>query len=107
MNAIAPYLPFLIGGSADLNPSTNRALKQPEVYRNRILPPEIPARVSMEAGATHGWHKYVGLAGEKIGIDRFGASAPGKVILEKFGFTAENIMPKVKKLLDRKKGPMK
>jgi transketolase len=73
--------------------------KQPEAYRREVLPPSVKKRISIEAASIHGWHKYVGLGGEAIGVDRFGASAPGKVLLEKFGFTAENILKKIKALL--------
>jgi transketolase len=75
---------------------------QPENYRNQVLPLDVSARISIEAGATFGWHKYVGWAGAAVGIDHFGASAPGKVLLERFGFTPENIMNKAKALLNRK-----
>ena len=75
--------------------------KQPESYRQEILPPHIRKRISVEAGSTHGWHKYVGFEGETIGIDRFGASAPGNVLLEKFGFTSENILNRIKALLTK------
>jgi transketolase len=64
----------------------------------------VTARVSIEAAATLGWHKYVGPGGVAIGIDRFGASAPGKVVLEKLGFTPENILEKVRPLLRRNSG---
>jgi transketolase len=80
-------------------PSWELFEKQPEEYKNRVLPQETFTRVSMEAGVTQGWHKYVGPGGEAIGIDHFGASAPVKVLLEKFGITAENIMSRAKALL--------
>jgi len=73
--------------------------KQPEDYKLQVIPRETLLRVSIEAGATQGWHKYLGTGGEAIGIDHFGASAPAKVLLEKFGFTAENITSRVKALL--------
>ncbi len=73
--------------------------RQPKEYRHEVLPPRITKRISVEAGATHGWHKYTGLEGEVFGIDRFGASAPGKLLLEKFGFTSENLYNRVKALL--------
>ena len=57
--------------------------------------------MAIEAGATHGWHKYVGMDGEIIGVDRFGASAPGEIVLEKFGFTTENVINKAKELLGK------
>ena len=85
-------------------PSWELFAGQPEDYRNRVLPPEMTARISVEAGVTQGWHKYLGSAGVAMGIDHFGASAPAKVLLDKFGFTAENIINRVKALLDGKKG---
>jgi len=80
-------------------PSWELFERQPEEYRLQILPPGVPLRLSIEAGSTLGWHKYVGSRGEALGIDHFGASAPAKVLLEKFGFTVENIMRKMKDLL--------
>ncbi|RMH01901.1 MAG: transketolase [Chloroflexi bacterium] len=62
---------------------------QPEAYRHEVLPPHIEARVSIEAGVTLGWERYVGAKGKAIGLDRFGASAPYKIIYEKLGITAE------------------
>ena len=73
--------------------------RQPKEYRDEILPPRITKRISVEAGSTYGWHKYIGLEGEALGIDRFGASAPGKLLLEKFGFTSGNLYGRVKALL--------
>jgi transketolase len=69
-----------------------------------VIPPEVTTRISIEAGATQGWHRYIGLQGEAIGIDHFGASAPMKVLLKEFGFTPENILDKIKALLVKKKG---
>jgi transketolase len=83
-------------------PSWELFERQPEEYRLQVLPPGVPLRLSIEAGSTLGWHKYVGSnQGEALGIDHFGASAPGKVVLEKFGFTVENIMRKIKDLLQK------
>jgi transketolase len=76
---------------------------QPEDYRHEVLPPNMTARISIEAGVTHGWHKYVGLEGDTIGVDHFGASAPGNVLFKEFGFTSENILSRVKALLAKKK----
>ncbi|MGE5644095.1 MAG: transketolase [Byssovorax cruenta] len=69
---------------------------QDEVYRESILPKNIPLRLAVEAGATLGWDRY---ATSTLGIDHFGASAPGKVVLEKFGFTVENVVARAKELL--------
>jgi len=80
-------------------PSWELFEKQPVEYRNAVLPPEITARVSIEAASTFGWRRYVGLKGDAIGRDGFGASAPGEVVMREFGFTAENVMTRVLKLL--------
>jgi transketolase len=66
--------------------------EQPQAYRDEVLPPTVTARLAIEAGVSQGWHRYVGPAGAVIGLDRFGASAPYKVLFEKFGFTAENVV---------------
>ncbi|MBI5189134.1 MAG: transketolase [Nitrospirae bacterium] len=80
-------------------PSWELFEEQPERYRMSVMPPEVTARVSVEAGATFGWERYVGSGGVMLGIDRFGASAPVKANMEKFGFTADNIVKAVKRLL--------
>jgi transketolase len=72
---------------------------QPLAYKNRVLPPAVEKRLAVEAGATLSWYKYVGLKGEVIGIDRFGASAPAKVLFEKFGFSVDNVVKQSQKLL--------
>jgi transketolase len=74
---------------------------QPEGYRAHVLPPEIAARVAVEAGSPLGWYKYVGMQGDIIGMTRFGASAPGKVLFEQFGFTPENVAARTLRLLGR------
>jgi len=82
-------------------PSWELFEQQSREYRESVLPPSIKARVSIEAGITLGWQKYIGDAGIAIGLDRYGASAPGKVIFEKLGFTAENVVNKVLTLRNR------
>jgi len=64
---------------------------QDEVYRQTILPPDIRARMSIEAGATIGWSKYVGDRGIAYGIDHFGTSAPAAAIAKEYGFTPEHV----------------
>ncbi|MDA8091317.1 MAG: transketolase [Nitrospiraceae bacterium] len=80
--------------------------RQPESYRNEVLPPDVTERIAIEAAATSGWYKYVGAKdygqGLVIGIDRFGASAPGEINMKEFGFTTENILEKARSLLGRK-----
>jgi transketolase len=72
---------------------------QPEEYRQFIFPPAIKARLAVEAGSPQGWEKYVGCDGEVIGLSHFGASAPGEVLLDKFGFTAENVVTNALKMV--------
>ena len=72
--------------------------EQSAAYRASVLPPTVP-KLAVEAGSTLGWWKYVGLDGDVIGLDRFGASAPGPVVLEKLGFTAASIAARAKKLV--------
>jgi transketolase len=74
---------------------------QPEDYRDSILPPEITARVAVEAGVPFGWERYVGTKGEIIAVNRFGASAPYQVLAEEFGFTAKAVAARVKAYLAR------
>jgi transketolase len=75
--------------------------KQPEAYRDQVLPPEINTRIAIEAGATQGWHGYLGNKAAVIGIDHFGASAPYKILYEKFGITAERAVEKALQLLGK------
>jgi len=72
---------------------------QPGEYRDSVLPPSIHARLAVEAGATQGWSKYVGDSGDVIGIDHFGASAPGDVTLREFGFTVEEVCRRAQAVL--------
>jgi transketolase len=73
--------------------------KQPEDYQRHVLPPEIKQRISIEAGSTQGWHRYVGDRGEVIGVDHFGASAPYKVLYEKFGVTSDRVVEMAMKII--------
>src|SRR5580692_9414630 len=65
---------------------------QSDEYKKQVLPPAVKARVSVEAAATFGWSQYVGSTGKMIGMHRFGASAPIKDLLKKFGFTTEKVV---------------
>jgi len=73
---------------------------QSHEYRDSVLPPSIRARLAVEAGVTQGWHRYVGDRGDMIGMDRFGASAPGPVLMREYGFTVENICQRALALLE-------
>ncbi len=64
---------------------------QEQAYRDAVLPPEIELRLAVEAGVSQGWHRWVGLKGRVLGIDRFGASAPVNEVFKQYGFTVENI----------------
>jgi len=72
--------------------------EQTAAYKASVLPAGVP-KLAVEAGATLGWWKYVGTDGDVIGLDRFGASAPGPVVMKEFGFTAENVAARAKKLV--------
>ena len=80
-------------------PSWERFEQQSEAYRQQVLPPQITARVAIEAALPMGWERYVGPRGEVIGMTRFGASAPYKVLAEKFGFTAQEVAARVRACL--------
>ena len=77
---------------------------QPQSYRDTVLPPSVRARVSIEAAAPFGWERYVGPGGAIIGVNGFGASAPGPVVMREFGFTAEHVVETAKAVLKRSKG---
>jgi transketolase len=73
------------------------ALPKPD--RDAVLPPSVRARLAVEAGVTQGWHRYVGDAGDVIGVEHFGASAPGETVLREYGFTVDNVCARGKALL--------
>jgi transketolase len=72
---------------------------QDAAYQESVLPKAVTKRLAVEAGISMGWCRYVGAEGDVIGVDRFGASAPGGLVMEKFGFTVENVVSKSKALL--------
>jgi transketolase len=74
---------------------------QSQEYRDSVLPPEVTARLAIEPGATMSWWRWVGAPprGDVLGLDRFGASAPGKTVLKELGFAAENIAARARALL--------
>ena len=72
--------------------------RQPQGYRDEVLPPEVTARVSVEGGSTASWPRWTGTRGASVGIDHFGASAPGAVLFEKFGITVEAVLAKARAL---------
>ncbi|MEP6512178.1 MAG: transketolase, partial [Dokdonella sp.] len=72
---------------------------QVPAYRESVLPVNVRARLAVEAGSTQGWHRYVGECGDVIGIDRFGASAPGETVLREYGFSVDQVCERAKALL--------
>jgi transketolase len=80
-------------------PCTNVFDRQDKAYQASVLPKGLP-RVAIEAGVTDFWRKYVGLDGEVVGIDHFGESAPAPVLFKEFGFTVDNVVAKVKQVLE-------
>jgi transketolase len=73
--------------------------EQSQEYRDAVLPPSVTARVAVEQASTLGWHRYVGSSGAVIGMETFGASAPLKELLTKFGFTPDKVVETAKSLL--------
>ncbi len=90
-----------VGARVVSMPSWELFDKQPQEYRDEVLPPGVTARLAIEAGVTLGWSKYVGDKGDVIGLDRYGASAPVQAVMEKLGFTAANAVERVKRLLGK------
>ena len=70
-------------------------------YRDEVLPPDVKARLSVEAGVALGWKQWVGDEGDSISIEHFGASAPGNTVLEKFGYTVDNVVARALALRTR------
>ncbi|MBW3042836.1 transketolase [Prochlorococcus marinus] len=75
--------------------------EQSESYKEEVLPSNIRKRLVVEAAESFGWHKYIGLDGDSVTMNSFGASAPGGICLEKFGFTVENVLEKSRNLLNK------
>jgi len=85
-------------------PSWDLFEKQPQSYRDEVLPPDVTVRLAIEAAAPFGWERFVGTKGDVVGIKRFGASAPAKALAEGFGFTGANILRCAHRLLSRAGG---
>jgi transketolase len=79
--------------------------RQDEAYRQSVLPQAVKARVSVEAGSTRGWERYVGADGAMVGLDHFGASAPIKDLMKAFGFTVDNVAATAKAQIAKWKQP--
>jgi transketolase len=74
--------------------------QQSAEYRQSVLPPAVTARLAVEAGATCGWWKYTGLEGDVLGLDRFGASAPGDVVMDKLGFNVDHVVERARAVVN-------
>jgi transketolase len=74
---------------------------QPQAYQDSVLLPSVRARVAVEAGTTQGWHRYAGDRGAVIGVERFGASAPGETLMREYGFTPESVAEQALKVIER------
>jgi transketolase len=77
--------------------------EQSESYRDDVLPPEVRARLSVEAGVAQGWERWVGDQGDSLALDRFGASAPGDVVMKELGYNVDNVVARATAVLERMK----
>ena len=75
--------------------------EQSDKYKEEVLPSNIRKRIVVEAAESFGWHKFIGLDGDSVTMNSFGASAPGGLCMEKFGFTVENVIDKSRNLLNK------
>jgi transketolase len=82
-------------------PSWDLFEAQPQSYRDEVLPPDVAAKLAVEMGVSMGWDRYVGPHGVVLGVDRYGASAPAKVLLPEYGFTVDNVVSHAKALLKK------
>jgi len=82
-------------------PSWDLFEKQSREYRDSVLPPQITKRISVEQASTMGWSQYVGSAGKTIGMTTYGASAPLKDVLKKFGFTPDAVLAAAREMLNK------
>jgi transketolase len=80
-------------------PCVDRFAQQDQAYRDAVLPPDVRARVAVEAASPLGWHRWVGDAGDIVAMEGFGASAPAKQLYQHFGFTGENVATRARALL--------
>jgi transketolase len=80
-------------------PSWELFEQQSKKYQQSVLPEKLTARLAIEAGSPLGWHKWVGSDGDVIGVEKFGASAPGKRVMKEYGFTLENVVDRARKLV--------
>lgn len=82
-------------------PSWELFARQSEEYRESVLPRAVEARLAVEAARSFGWERWVGTGGDIVSVDRFGASAPGEVVLENYGFSVDHIVARALRLVGR------
>lgn len=82
-------------------PSWELFEEQPQAYRDEVLPPAVTARLVIEAGSPQGWHRYAGDGGLVLGVEDFGASAPGDQVLKEYGFSVDNVLGLARRLVRR------
>ena len=82
-------------------PSWELFEEQDMAYQNSVLLPAVTARIAVEAGVSQGWWRWVGQYGRVIGVNKFGASAPAKIVFQKYGFTVENILAQANQMIGR------
>ena len=82
-------------------PCTDRFDRQSAEYKESVLPGSVRARVAIEAGCAMSWYKYIGLDGETVTIDHFGASAPAGILFKEFGFTVENVVAAAERAMSK------
>jgi len=82
-------------------PSWELFEEQSAEYKAAVLPGNVRTRIAIEAGRSQGWERYVGLDGDIIALDHFGASAPAKILFQEFGFSVENVVARAKALLKK------
>ena len=85
-------------------PSTELFDQQSQEYKSEVLPESLQTRLVVEAASSYGWHRYAGSEGDILSIDEFGSSAPGPVMMEKYGFTPENVVERAKRLVKKRSG---
>jgi transketolase len=82
-------------------PSMELFEEQTAEYKESIFPKAVRARLAVEAATSFGWHKYIGMDGDMISMDTFGASGPANILFKEFGFTVENVVEKALKVLGK------
>jgi transketolase len=83
-------------------PSWELFERQPDDYRDSVLPDDVDCRLAVEAGSPQGWQRWTGARGDIIGVETFGSSAPANRVMDELGFNVDNVCRKARRILDRK-----